>query len=251
MTTIFLIFYALLLGAVWVFYPEFTAVAKDSIWSSIAYWSTMSAGKTGTLIIVATTSILYAIKGSSAKERIRIAIQSFLVIGGLLTGFALLNEHVIKTAVKRSRPSHTFIIRQTGSTASLDSLYSLAEARRKVFFHDLIASDTVHFKAIDQRILDHWVDESGYSFPSGHSFNAFLLAGILASGIYQAGKKSSYAFCTILLLWAGLVAVSRVAVGAHSALDVTVGAGMGLLFSQVLLRLPITRKILSPKRTEN
>ena len=240
--------YALLLCAVWFFYPEFTACEKDSVWCSMAYWLTQSAGKIGTFLIVVITSTLYAVNEASTKEKAKIFLKSFLALAILLSTFASLNEHLVKPAIRLARPSHTFIINQTHSHASLDSLYGLEEGKRKAFFQELIASDTLNFKRIDLRILNHWVEEAGYSFPSGHSFNAFLLASILAFGIYRVGQGKVKYLYFLPLVWACLVALSRVAVGSHSAMDVTVGAGMGLLVSHVLLSIAVTRNLIIPKK---
>jgi len=242
-----LVSYALLLCAVWIFYPEFTACSKESLWCSIAYWATVSAGTIGTFVIVTVTSIFYAVNQSTALEKAKTFFRSFFVLGGMLTAFAFLNEHVIKSVARLSRPSHSYIIRQTHSSVNIDSLYTVDEKERKAYFQELIVSDTTSFRLIDQRILDHWVDESGYSFPSGHSFNAYLLGSILAFSIYQGKKGNLKLLAFIPMLWAFLVAVSRVAVGAHTALDVSVGAGMGLLFAFTLLRITATRRLLIPK----
>lgn len=216
----------------------------------MAYWASVSAGKTGTFIIVVITTILYAINQPSSREKAKTFFQSFLVLGGMLTAFAFLNEHVIKSMAKLSRPSHSYIIKQTKSVVNMDSLYMVDANVREKYFQELIISDTTSFRLIDQRILDHWVDESGYSFPSGHSFNAYLLGTILAFSVYQGKTGSLKLFAFIPLLWAFLVAVSRVAVGAHTALDVSVGAAMGLLFAFTLLRISATKNLLIPKANE-
>lgn len=218
------------------------------MWCSVAYFATQSAGKIGTLFIVIITSALYAISQPSTKEKAKTFLRSFLALSILLSTFAFLNEHLVKPAVKLARPSHTFIIKQSNSEANLDSLYALEEINRKTFFQDLIASDTLNFKRIDLRILNHWVEEAGYSFPSGHSFNAFLLASILAFGIYNIGQKKLRLLYFIPLAWASLVALSRVAVGAHSAMDVSVGAGLGLILSHSLLGIKVTRDLIIPKK---
>jgi membrane-associated phospholipid phosphatase len=45
------------------------------------------------------------------------------------------------------------------------------------------------------------------------------------------------------------VGISRVAVGAHSALDVTVGAALGIAIGFIFLKIDITRYWLTRKKT--
>jgi len=159
------------------------------------------------------------------------------------------NEHAIKPSIRASRPSHTYIVDHTKSNARLDSIYLLAENNKRKFFQGLISAAPITFENIDPRILDHWAEETGYSFPSGHSFNAFLLAGIIAFGIYQMAPKNRRVLSAIPLLWASLVALSRVAVGAHTAWDVSVGSAMGLVLAYSLMSFRFTRDLIVPKRS--
>jgi phosphatidylglycerophosphatase B len=207
------------------------------------YWATESAGRTGTVIILLIAGVLYAVSAGTWLGRIKAFFSIFILLGIVLWVFSYLNEHVLKPAIGRFRPSHTFIIDQTRSTAKLDSLYRLPEADRRKFFRELIASDTVSFKDIDTLILDHWVAEVGYSFPSGHSFNAFLLGTFLAFGLFHTRWR--WLAC-VPLAWASLVALSRVALGVHSALDVSIGAAIGMIIAYTLLQLPIARRLLAP-----
>jgi phosphatidylglycerophosphatase B len=241
--------YALLLCAVWIFYPEFTACSRDSFWCTICYWATQSAGRIGTFYVVISACVLFAAGQPTARGKALIFIRSLLTLIVVLASFAYVNEHVIKPSIRASRPSHTYIVRQSKSNAKLDSIYSLAQNNKRIFFRGLISADATTFGSIDPRILDHWVEETGYSFPSGHSFNAFLLAGIIAFGIYQSVPKNRRAISAIPLLWASLVALSRVAVGAHSAWDVSVGSAMGLVLAYSLMSFRFTRELIIPKKS--
>ncbi len=64
---------------------------------------------------------------------------------------------------------------------------------------------------------------SGFSFISGHATNFFAIA-TLAS--FALGVKK---YSIVLLLWAGLIAFSRVYLGVHYPADITVGALLGML----------------------
>ena len=237
--------YALMLCAVWV-YPGFTECAEGSIWCSIIYWSTQSAGRPGTLIIIILTSVGFALTGNTALDKLKVMLRTFVVLSIFLAGFAWLNDNVLKPAFHISRPSHLYIIKQAHSTLRLDSIYTLVVTKRRTIFNEIISSDTIHFKSVDRRILNHWVEEAGYSFPSGHSFNAFLLGTFIAWCIFELKGRKIGVLPFLPLLWASIVGLSRVAIGAHTPLDVTAGAGLGLVLSHALLAIPAVRKLIVP-----
>jgi phosphatidylglycerophosphatase B len=165
----------------------------------------------------------------------------------LLSAIAFVNEHFTKEALGIPRPSHLFIVQNSLSSIKIDSLYQLTETERKKTLRLLIDSDSVHFGKIDTRILNHWIEEAGYSFPSGHSFNAFMLATILAFSLYHS-RSSVVRLCYLFpFFWALLVAISRVSVGAHSVLDVSFGAALGLIFGNLFLFVDYTRSIITER----
>ena len=74
--------------------------------------------------------------------------------------------------------------------------------------------------------VDHW------SFPSGHSSRAFLVAAFLADGGLPLPRE-------VLFLWAAATSASRVLLGRHYILDVVAGAWLGVLeawLSNLILR---------------
>ncbi|MEG1789344.1 MAG: phosphatase PAP2 family protein [Oscillospiraceae bacterium] len=74
---------------------------------------------------------------------------------------------------------------------------------------------------------------SGYSFPSGHTQNAFSSFGCIARWTKRLWLR---VLCVVIIL---LVAFSRMYLGVHTPLDVGVGALMGAVF--VLALYPIFR----------
>ncbi len=124
----------------------------------------------------------------------------------------------------------------------IDSLYQLTKEQRSVYFGDLIQKNPFQFKAIDVSVQNHWVEEAGFSFPSGHTFNAFLFATIIAFSIYFNRWKPQLRNLFIFpFAWAFCVGVSRVAMGAHTAFDVSVGASMGIGIGALFLYFDRTR----------
>jgi len=219
----------------------------NSLWCSSAYWITQSAGKYGTLIIVIVTSIFYSVRFTTNKERIVNFFRSTIALTLFLSLFAFVNEHLTKKLLKLPRPSHTYVFDHSGTETKVDSLYKLDEHGRQLFLQELIDTNKKSFLNIDEKVLDHWVEESGYSFPSGHSFNAFLLACILSFSLFNSQNKIARIFYIVPFVWAVLVAVSRVAIGAHSALDVSFGAALGTIVAFVFLYFDNTRRLILHK----
>lgn len=235
-----------MLLAVWFIPVEFTACSIDSGWCRFAYLLTESAGKIGTVVIVLGAAFFFTLRIDSIKEKVIIFGKTVLSIGLLLAILAFFNENVIKETLKIARPSHTFIMKKSEITSGLDSLYSLNDEGRKEYLQHTIESHRENFVNIDGTVLKHWIAESGYSFPSGHSCNAFLLAYILAFSMYRSRNKIARFFYVVPFIWGVLVAVSRVAIGAHSALDVSIGAALGLLVAVLFFYFDWTRQLIHP-----
>ncbi len=239
----------MLLAIVWLMPVGFNACEKDSLACKLAYWFTESAGKYGTVGIIIFTSYFYTVSLERKRDKLYTFLISFVALSAFLAVFAYGNEHGTKKLIKLPRPSHLYMVEQTGQQVLLDSLYNLSKDERQIAFKQLIQNNLQTFSKIDARVLDHWVEESGFSFPSGHSFNAFLLASVLAFSIRHIRSKPRLnKYFMIPFLWAAAVAVSRVAIGAHSALDVSVGGLMGLVTGLTFLYFDTTRKLIIHKK---
>jgi undecaprenyl-diphosphatase len=72
-----------------------------------------------------------------------------------------------------------------------------------------------------------------HSFPSGHAARAMMLA-VMAVGLGPTW------FGALLMVWAPLVLLARVAMGLHYLSDVLVGAMLGILIGVIILMLPVS-----------
>jgi len=240
----------LLLAAVVWLLPVAFIVIGDHAWLTLgAYWITESAGQFGTFLLIIGAGYCYALRYSTFREKVVAFLKSIASLIIFLAFFAFLNERMLKPVAGAVRPSHLFLLTETNNVNLLDSVYRLSKEDRRQFFAGLVAENHERFTRIDGRILQHWIVEAGYSFPSGHSFNAFMLATIFAFSLRKASKEKYHKYYPVPFVWAILVAVSRVMIGAHSPLDVTVGATMGLTISLTFLYFDTTRRWLIHKRT--
>jgi phosphatidylglycerophosphatase B len=240
--------YALMLILVWLIVPGFNGCSPGSLWCLTMYGITQSGGWAGSLIIVLVISAAFASIPLHPRGRIVMFVRTLLSLTIVLGSFAKLNEALLKSTFAISRPSHQFILRESQSRANLDSIYLLVVPERRLFFKKVVDSDTLHFKSIDQRIIAHWIDEAGYSMPSGHTFNAFLLASMLTFSLFELSQRRITVWLFLPMIWAALVGLSRVTLGVHTPLDVTIGGALGLIVSHGLLAVPSLNHLLVPRR---
>ncbi len=177
-------------------------------------------------------------------------LKSVAALCILLASFALFNEYVTKNILKLPRPSYTFVAEQSGINFKMNALYDLNEQDRKQLLRCIIDSQSEKFSNIDSKVLNHWVAESGYSFPSGHSFNAFLLSFIMAFSMHHSKNKTARLLYVLPFIWAFMVGISRVAIGAHTPLDVSFGAAMGLFTAVIFLYFDNTKKLILPAKSK-
>ncbi len=226
----------------------FCAVYTSSAWVNIAYLLTQSAGKLGTIIIILITSYCYTIRVESKRKKLGTFIKSVVAITTFIGVLAFINEHLTKPLLKEVRPSHKYIVEQLHLHHQLDSVYQLSKIDRQQYFEQLVNNNLQRFIKINDNVLTHWKEEAGYSFPSGHSFNAYLLATIMAFGLYHATNQKWNKYYWIPFIWACSVAASRVAIGAHSSIDVVTGSLAGFIIASIFIYFDTTRKLLIHKK---
>jgi len=236
-------------GIVFSFNLGFSATFSNSWWTVIAYYLTQSGGTVGTTIGVIVACILYTLQEIGWKNRLIVFGKAFVGLALIIGAFAAINEKFTKPLLKLERPSHHEMLSRLQMNALVDSLYQLSKDERIAFFGIQTSNKPELFKNIDPLVLQHWVIEGGYSFPSGHTFNAFLLAMIYSFGILHNTKNVNLRKLYYLpFVWATGIGISRVALGAHSILDVTAGALMGVLIGGLLLYVDISRHLITNKK---
>mgnify|MGYP004678173521 FL=1 len=87
------------------------------------------------------------------------------------------------------------------------------------------------------------IDETGYSFPSGHSMVSMAFYGFLIYLIYKSVKNKylKYSLMSILFILIILIGISRIYLGVHYTSDVI--AGFLISISYLVLYVGITKKL--------
>ena len=227
---------------------QFSAVYTNSMWVNCVYILSASAGKFGTVAIVLFTALCYTIRVETIREKSYTFFKSVVAISLFIGVLAFVNEYLTKPLLKEVRPSHQYIVNQLQLNHQLDSVYQLSKTDRQQYFELLINNNQQLFNHVDVKVLAHWIEEAGFSFPSGHSFNAYLLATIIAFSLFHATQKKLNKYFWVPFLWAFFVALSRVAIGAHNPLDVVAGSLAGFTIASVFIYFDTTRKLLIHKK---
>lgn len=221
-------------------------VSLTGVISDIAYVFAVSGGKYGAPVL-ALFMLFFLVSRDGMRWRERWV--EALIISGIAVllagGGAAINEHVIKAELKIPRPNIVWLgqgngLEWPGMTA--EDFYETGdkEARRAPLLRALNQKPVP--VALSERIKSHWLEETGYSFPSGHAFSAmFFSSFFLLMGAGCLSVKRLWGFY-LLLPWALAVCYSRTLLRVHTPTDILVGSLQGLMVG--VLAWAIARRLL-------
>lgn len=198
-----------------------------------AYWTAESGGTIGTTVIaLSMVIVLLGRSGLSWKQRGVELLVIVLALASLFGGAAYLNEFVVKPYFAVPRPDIIELAKPSADTSvlksSVEEFYEMpTKALRSEYLKKVLTPDVE--PPMDEHVRRHWIHETGYSFPSGHSFSAMLVATVfLALGLSYFSKARLWVFY-LLVVWAVAVCYSRPLLRVHSPMDVCVGGVEGIL----------------------
>lgn len=241
--------FLLLALILWLVPFGFSATILHSWWTNTAYILTESAGVNGTLLGIFVACYFYTVQEIGFKNKMLVFAKAMVGLIAIICLFAISNEFLTKPYFKYQRPSHLYVLQKLHLEAKIDSLYQLPKEQRALWFRQKTQEEAKKFAEINPKVLEHWLHEAGYSFPSGHTFNAYLLACIFAFGIQNNSKSKRWqAFYYLPFLWAISVGISRVSLGVHTPQDVCTGALLGIVFGNILLSIDHSRHWITHKK---
>lgn len=225
----------------------------NTSFSDTVYWLSQSGGKFGAPVIgLLMLSVLISRDDLSVKRKWAEAGLVILVISLLAGGGAAINEHVIKAELKIPRPNILWLAEShtAGSSdssplgMSAEQFYNTGDKEARRVPLQAVLDQQPPVIQLSPAIKSHWVEETGYSFPSGHAFSAMFFATffLLMATSYLSGKR--FLLFYLLLPWAIGVAYSRTILRLHTPTDITLGGLQGLLvgiFAWLLVRALIRR----------
>lgn len=89
-------------------------------------------------------------------------------------------------------------------------------------------------------VPEQLIGAAGFGFPSGHAIAATVVWGYLAMALEWGSRRQRYAVAGLVV---SVVALSRVAVGVHYAVDVVAGVAVGSAYLVAVTRLDGTERV--------
>lgn len=190
----------------------------DSLTSSDRYlfWLTETAGVPWAILtcLFFTLSFIFLLNVKSKRQMIKLIL---VLIIAMIVGQAI--KSAIKTYTAESRPFVLWIEKQY--SVKDEYFYSLPRAERKQIITEYVAQSS----QIPNWLYQHWRNETGYTFPSGHTLFAATWAFL---ALLLLNFKRHYIFIGTSIAWVILIEISRLTLGMHRPIDLIVGAIIAL-----------------------
>ncbi len=220
-------------------------VRLDGVLACFAYWIAESGSKLGVpVIVIVMTGLVVGRHGVPGKRRLLETAVIVIVLSVVLGGGAYVNEHMIKPWFAAARPNVLELADAGALEMTVGAFYALPDKQTRSRHLRAVLTDE-RFKAVSLHPLvqEHWIRQSGFSFPSGHSLSAMLCATFfLAMGLDLYLGRRRWPFY-VLVLWAILVCYSRTILRVHSTIDVSLGGLEGVVLGA--LSFLLMRRILA------
>lgn len=165
-------------------------------------------------------------------------INLFLAIG-LSQVLSLSTSHALKSFFKEPRPNLVYLAEQAlpeEAQLTPDTFYQLAHSDRSRVIAEALNELQTRTSAVklSPKIHQHWEDEIGYSFPSGHTIFAVTLVLTASYYLLLAGLPL---FTSALLAWGLLMGLSRMLLGMHWPQDVLFSTLLAAIISSLSIFL--------------
>lgn len=191
----------------------------------LAYWISESGSKFAIpVIVVVMTGLVVGRHGVAGKRRLSETALIVIVLSLFLGGGAYLNEHLIKPRLAVPRPNILELADVGALDMTVEAFYNLSDKQtRSRHLRSVLTDERFDAVELHPLIREHWIRESGFSLPSGHSISAMLCATFfLAMGISLFVGRMRWPFY-LLVPWAILVCYSRPILQVHSTTDISLG----------------------------
>lgn len=199
------------------------------------YLITLTGGVYGAALIIIFLSLYLFYNNRhkpSARKNTLIFISIVVIVQTLISASTL---YFFKGYFHEPRPSQLYFIEKGVIENGGKEFFSMPMEEKSSYLRKRIDENKNNFQDIYPPILDSWIYETGFSFPSGHAQTGFFLGIVIAYALYKTNSKKY--FFILPLIWGILLSLSRVMIGVHYPLDVTTGAFMSMVIALYIVSL--------------
>jgi len=213
---------------VFLFPVEFSGYKNSDVLAPAWYAITETGGWRGGMFVFIMLLVYLTVHFKRSERKYSdliffISIVFFIQI--FITGFS---QFYAKDLFRKPRPNQLYLMEKGYLNKEGTQFFTMPSDERRKYLEEQIKDTDENLQDIYPPILNKWIIDSGFSFPSGHSQTSFFLGTIIAFVVYKLSRaKNKYLF-VIPFIWAVLVALSRVVIGIHYPIDVTAGALIGM-----------------------
>lgn len=207
-------------------------------------WVFAESGQTFGIVAIATVLLLVLVLRPGLSGRSRTLEMAVMIVVSLIVlyGGNLVNDHVVKPAIGVARPNIVQLSDLDLLGMDVESFYEMPPASRSEYLDSIKNETGFGDLAMRPEVRDHWVKETAFARPSGHSLASLTFATFyLSMAMSSLSGWRRWPFY-LLVPWAVCVCLSRAVLSVHWPADILLGglAGMvvgagGFLLTQFLL----------------
>jgi phosphatidylglycerophosphatase B len=213
------------------------AIELDSKLALAAWAVSLSGGYLGIPVVLVLGIAWLCTTGNYFGSRTAMAVLLTGVLLGVLGGANWSNEHVLKPAVASARP-HIRELARLCVIPTPEEFYAMGDEERRTrelrhLFNTQQAAGLL--PKLHPLIREHWLVETDYSFPSGHTLASVTIATAFTLLGFRLRPRPGW-LIWLPLPWAVLVGWSRYLLQVHSTADITGGGLLGILLGLLVYR---------------
>lgn len=244
----FIYFYSLiafiLMGLIVILFPlELSAYRNSDAWAPFWNAVTETGGFTAGLVLLLIL-ILIVVKHFKINSGKFSDVNYFLSIVFLVFVFSMgFSQLYLKDYFKKPRPYQLYFVEKGILINKGEQFFSMPGKEKSKFLEDITRKNPELINEIYLPVLNNWIYNSGFSFPSGHAQTSFYFAVIFSYVFFKIFKEEKKYFSLLPFIWAILVSLSRVLLGFHYPVDIAAGALAGMTTGLIAISLPVSIKI--------